>query len=62
MFTLKVMVGGETRIDKPGLSYERLRVLLPLIHSSVPDLKLSGPVAVLVEADYGVTHILGSWR
>lgn len=62
MFTLRILVGGETRIDQPGLTIERLQRLLPIIESAVPALQESGPVAVLVKNEFGITHILGSWR
>jgi hypothetical protein len=62
MFTLRILVGGETQIEQPNLTFERLRALLPIIESAVPDLRLSGPVAVLVKTDERIVHILGAWN
>jgi hypothetical protein len=62
MFTLRILIGGETQIEQPNLTIERLRTLLPIIESAVPALQMRGPVAVLVKNEFGITHILGSWR
>lgn len=62
-FTLKIMVAGQTQIEERGLTLERVEAVWPLIQSRMAELKESGPVAVLVEPEYGnTTHILGSYR
>ena len=59
-FTLRVMVGGVTRLAET-MTFDRWRRLAPEIEPMIPTLEWGGPVAFLADVD-GVTHILGRWR
>ena len=61
MFTLRVMVGGETRLTEP-MEFGHFYKLIPVIEPMIQDLTPAGRVAFLAETDDGVIHILGRWR
>ncbi len=63
MFTLKILVGGVTRLVEPGVTWDRWKNLLPQLEFMIPDLRIDGRVVILAQPDEGnVTHLLGVWR
>jgi len=60
-FTLRVMVGGETRLTEP-MAFDRFLKLAPSLEPMIKDLVPAGRVVFLADTEDGVSHILGRWR
>ncbi len=62
MFTLRIIIGGVTRLIEPGVTFKRWRELAPSIEAKIPYLTIAGRVVFVAEDETGVAHILGRWK